>query len=80
MSTSITSSDCSKPLKITFPSPVNVSFGYNNYHRLEIKFGKECINFKGDQTKPSVSIPVKNGELKVKNGGFMQVPVLYFEY
>merc|ERR1712059_166062 len=83
MSTSITSSDCSKPLKITFPAPVNMSFRTNSIYQLVIKIGKECINFKGDQTKRSVSIPVKNGELKVNESGGIgniQVPVLYFEY
>jgi len=83
MSTSITSSDSSKPLKIFFPAPVNMDFGSNYRYRyqLVIKIGKECINFKGDLTKPSVSIPIKNGELKVNTSGDrIQVPVLYFEY
>jgi len=79
MSTTITSTDCSKPLKINFPSSVYLP-GCDHLNHVEIKLGKECINFKGDGAKHVMSIPMKKGDLTVQIfNGNMQVPVLYFD-
>jgi len=80
MSTTVISTDSSKPLKIIFPAPVKITNnGY--HHQVQIKFGTECVNFSGDNAKFPLSLAMKNRELKVSRYSIsmIQIPVLYFE-
>jgi len=77
MTTTVTSTDCSKPLKIIFPAPVKIAGG--KFHSVQIKFGTECVSFSGDTDKPPISLSMKTGELNVVRTGPVQIPVLYFE-
>merc|ERR1712059_51136 len=78
MSTTVISTDSSKPLKIIFPAPVKIT--NNGYHQVQIKFGTECFNFSGDEENFPLSLAMKTGELKVSRySSRIQIPVLYFE-
>jgi len=79
MTTDVSSTDGSKPLKICLPAPVILA-PQSDYF-LDIKIGKKCVRFnrKSENVAKEVSTITNNGELVVTHSNTFQIPTLYFK-